>query len=292
MRNILITGTASKTGLGRAIVERFLLLESSDGDPITLHLLDKKPGEPGFPILTPRKWSRAQVIRYWHVDVTKSSDCVSLSQDLLASECRIDTLINCAGTHTLNYLENQTTTDFMRVIETNAAGILNMTRAFLPHLSHWPNGEEQFYGEITANPNPFKKDIVLNKREGGTVLNILSTAARVPMTASLAYQASKAAAWAMTEQLARELMPRHGISVFGISPNKLACTGMSLQVDERVKKVRGWDDAYMKKYSNTNICCGEETDVKTLSEFIVFLLSEKRRHKYLAGCILPYGHQR
>ena len=279
MRNILITGTSSETGLGRAIAQGFIDLCSADHQPghICLHLTDKFKTKHtwGGMVL---EFSAVRSIESALLDISNEHECEISSRRLIESGIRIDTLINCAGTHTLDYLENQTTEDFMRVINTNAAGILNMTRAFLPHLSHWPNGV------YTIGDNC--------PREGGTVLNILSTAARVPMTASLAYQASKAAAWAMTEQLARELMPRHGISVFGISPNKLACTGMSLQVDERVKKVRGWDDAYMKKYSNTNICCGEETDVKTLSEFIVFLLSEKRRHKYLAGCILPYGHQR
>jgi hypothetical protein len=34
---------------------------------------------------------------------------------------------------------------------------------------------------------------------------------------------------------------------------------------------------------------GEETDPAKLAEFIAFLLSSKERHKYLGGCILPYG---
>ena len=46
----------------------------------------------------------------------------------------------------------------------------------------------------------------------------------MPMTCSLAYNASKGAAHIMTLQLARELTKKHGITVFGIAPNKLKGT--------------------------------------------------------------------
>jgi NAD(P)-dependent dehydrogenase (short-subunit alcohol dehydrogenase family) len=43
----------------------------------------------------------------------------------------------------------------------------------------------------------------------GTVCNIISNASHVPMTNSLAYNASKAAAMMMTKQMARELWRDH-----------------------------------------------------------------------------------
>ncbi|MCI0552902.1 MAG: SDR family NAD(P)-dependent oxidoreductase, partial [Anaerolineae bacterium] len=124
---------------------------------------------------------------------------------------------------------------------------------------------------------------------GGTILNIISNASHMPMTGSLAYNASKGAAAIMTKQLARELKKTHDITVFGISPNKLAGTDMSEYIDERVLKMRGWTEEQAKKYQLDALPAGEETDPLVLADFVAFLLSQKDRHKYLAGCIIPYG---
>jgi NAD(P)-dependent dehydrogenase (short-subunit alcohol dehydrogenase family) len=123
----------------------------------------------------------------------------------------------------------------------------------------------------------------------GTVLNIVSNASHMPMTTSLAYNASKGAAHIMTLQLARELSKRHGITVFGISPNKLKGTEMSKDIEEQVIKHRGWTREYAEQYQINALLAGEETDPAQLAEFIAFLLSTKPRHKFLTGCILPYG---
>lgn len=165
-----------------------------------------------------------------------------------------------------------------------------MVQGFLPHLSKWKDGITPL--DSSAQTDPVQIRYNRENKQGGTVLNILSTAATVPMTASAAYQASKGAASILTLQLARELMNRHGVVVFGISPNKLAGTGMSNQVDARVAEVRGWTPEYTKQYSDSNILCGEETDPRVLGEFIAYLLSSPERHRHLAGTIIPYGYQR
>ena len=130
---------------------------------------------------------------------------------------------------------------------------------------------------------------LLEKLRGGTVLNIISNASHVPMTCSLAYNASKAAAHMMTLQMARELKKTHDITVFGISPNKLKNTGMSAATDARVPGLRGWTPEQAAEYQRAALPSGEETDPEVLAEFIAFLLSNKERHKYLNGCILQYG---
>lgn len=173
---------------------------------------------------------------------------------------KIDILINCAGVNEINYLEDTfDDKDWDRVMDTNAKGIYLVTRA------------------------------LLEKLRGGTVINILSNASHIPMTASIAYNASKGAAAIMTKQMARELGKTHNITVFGISPNKLRGTGMSSYIDQRVQEVRGWSKEQAREYQLAALPAGEETDPDTLAEFIVFLLSSKQRHKYLAGCDIPYG---
>jgi NAD(P)-dependent dehydrogenase (short-subunit alcohol dehydrogenase family) len=124
-------------------------------------------------------------------------------------------------------------------------------------------------------------------RGGGTVCNVISNASHMPMRMSLAYNASKAAAAMMTRQIARELGP--AVTVFGVSPNRLQGTPMSMEVDKQVSALRGWTWEETRQKQLEALPIGEETDPATLAEFIGFLLSNKRRHRYLHGAILEYG---
>lgn len=174
---------------------------------------------------------------------------------------RLDVLINCAGVNLIDWLENFTEEQWDEVMDVNAKGIFTMTKAYLPLLIE----------------------------SKGTVLNIVSNAAHMPMTCSLAYNASKGAAHIMTLQLARELTKKYGITVFGVAPNKLSGTGMSDAIDEQVVKTRGWTKEYAQQYQLNGLLCGEETPPERVAEFIAFLLQDKDHHKHLTGCILPYG---
>lgn len=171
----------------------------------------------------------------------------------------VDVLINCAGINHIEFIPKLAEEDWDRIIDTNAKGIFLVSQALLPLL------------------------------RGGTVLNIVSNASHMPMTSSLAYNASKGAAEIMTKQMSRELIKTHGITVFGISPNKLKNTGMSAYIDNKVQELRGWTAEEARNYQLASLPAGEETDPETLAEFIAFILSSKQRHKYFAGCIIPYG---
>ncbi len=174
---------------------------------------------------------------------------------------KLDVLINCAGINLIDWLEDFTDEAWDQVINVNAKGIFKMVQAYLPML----------------------------KESKGTVLNIVSNASHMPMTCSLAYNASKGAAHIMTLQLARELTKKYGITVFGIAPNKLKGTGMSAAIDDQVVTTRGWTKEYAQEYQLQGLLCGEETPPEKVAEFIAFLLQSKDHHKHLTGCILPYG---
>jgi NAD(P)-dependent dehydrogenase (short-subunit alcohol dehydrogenase family) len=173
----------------------------------------------------------------------------------------IDVLINNAGVNLIDWLPNFSEAKWDEVMDTNAKGIFLMTQAYLPQLI----------------------------KNSGTVLNIVSNAAHMPMTCSLAYNASKGAAHIMTKQLARELTKQHGITVFGIAPNKLGGTIMSDKIDEQVVATRSWTKEYAHQYQINGLLTGEETPPEAVAEFIVYLLHDKDHHKFLTGCILPYG---
>ena len=197
-------------------------------------------------------------------DVTDADDIWQITNDL--KDRPLDALINCAGVNWLTRFTDLASHDWERVMDTNAKALWVMTQALLPHLQR------------TAD-----------RDEGGTVLNIVSNAAHMPMTHSLAYNASKAAALMITLQMARELYKSHGVTVFAISPNKLAGTAMSRFIEERVPALRGWTAEEAAAYQRAALPIGEETDPEVVAEFIGFLLSAKYRHRSLHGCNIPYG---
>lgn len=172
---------------------------------------------------------------------------------------RVDVLVNCAGVNRLARIPDLTMAEWDKHMNVNARGMLLTVQTLLP--------------------------LLLN----GTVCNIISNASHVPMTASLAYNASKAAAAMLTRQMARELWPTHRITVFGVSPNRLADTAMSRSVDAQVSRVRGWSPQEVRDKQRAAMAIGEETDPAAVAEFVGFLLSTKERHRYLHGAIMEYG---
>jgi NADP-dependent 3-hydroxy acid dehydrogenase YdfG len=173
----------------------------------------------------------------------------------------VDILVNCAGINRTAWLQDLEEQTWDEVMDTNAKGIFKMTQWLLPSL--------------------------IGRR--GTVLNIVSNASHMPMTCSAAYNASKGAAHILTLQMARELTKKHDITVFGISPNKLAGTKMSRDIEAQVVRDRGWTPEFARQYQLNALLTGEETDPKQLADFVRYLLQSKAHHKFLSGCILPYG---
>lgn len=178
----------------------------------------------------------------------------------------LDVLINCAGINRTAWLEDLDELMWDRVMDVNAKGIYKMTQWALPRLIESAAGGA-----------------------GGIVLNIVSNASHMPMTCSAAYNASKGAAHILTLQLARELTKRYGITVFGISPNKLAGTQMSRDIEKQVVRDRGWTPEYARQYQLNALLAGEETDPTQLADFVRYLLQSKAHCKYLTGCVIPYG---
>lgn len=192
-------------------------------------------------------------------DMSHGDDVRAPNPERLADFPVVDVLVNCAGVNKIGWLGDFLERDWDEVMDVNAKGIYLMTKALLPAL----------------------------KAAKGTVLNIVSNAAHVPMRCSSAYNASKGAALILTKQLARELAP--DITVFSVSPNKLAGTAMSDSIDQQVVATRGWTLEAARKYQLASLLAGEETPVAAVAEFIAFLLQDKAHHKYLAGCDVPYG---
>ena len=177
----------------------------------------------------------------------------------------IDGLINCAGINQNEWFENITKEGFDRVMHTNAWSFVAMTQAVLPRLQK----------SAADGRNPF-------------VINIVSNAAHIPMTSSLAYNASKAAGLMITKQMAHELTNKYGITIFSISPNKLSGTGMSKEIEANVCKVRGWTPEFAAEYQRKALMHGLETPPEAIADHIANLIKSDG-YKYLSGCDVPFG---
>lgn len=193
-------------------------------------------------------------------DVSEGEDVRDPQGTYGAPPAGLDVLINCAGINRINWLQDVTDAEFDAVMDVNAKAIFTMTQWALEEL----------------------------KLSRGTVLNIVSNAAHMPMRSSLAYNMSKAAALMATKQLARELTSQ-GITVFSVSPNKLKGTGMSDDIDRQVVKTRGWTVEQAQQYQLAGLLTGEETDPQVVAEFVAYLLKDKRAHKHLSGCDMQVG---
>lgn len=194
------------------------------------------------------------------VDVTDETSIMLHGSKIALEHHRVDVLVNCAGINQLMPIPHLTKAHFENHMAVNAIGILHTVRVLLPIM------------------------------EGGTVCNVISNAARVPMRQSLAYCASKAAAEMMTKQMARELgIDSYGLTVFGVSPNRLAGTAMSKSVDAQVAELRGWSPEQVENEQRNRLSTRQETNPNMVAELIAFLLSHKPRHEYLHGCVLELG---
>jgi 3-oxoacyl-[acyl-carrier protein] reductase len=130
-------------------------------------------------------------------DVSKAADVRRLFAAMKEAFGSLDVLVNNAGVYQFGLLEAVTEDEFHRQFNTNVLGLLLATQEAAKHFG----------------------------AEGGSVINIGSTASRIapPMTAI--YTATKGAVDAVTHVLAKELAPRK-IRVNAINPGAVETEGV------------------------------------------------------------------
>ena len=101
---------------------------------------------------------------------------------------RLDTLVNNAGVMLLGPAVGAPLEEWQRMVQVNLLGLLYCTHAALPHLL------------AAAQSDP---------RQVSDVVNISSTAGRVPRSGSAVYNATKFGVVAFTEALRQEVTSRH-----------------------------------------------------------------------------------
>jgi 3-oxoacyl-[acyl-carrier protein] reductase len=121
------------------------------------------------------------------VDI-RDVEAVTAAIDSYAPDQGIDAVANIAGVYPPTTLETYTEDLYRRIFDVNVYGLLNVTRAALPHMA-----------------------------VGSAIVNFASVDAFTVSPGQLLYGASKAAVVMLTKELALELASR-GIRVNGIAP--------------------------------------------------------------------------
>ena len=150
----------------------------------------------------------------------------------------------------------------------------------------------EFFESIDVNCFGFVRLILLMRKldkfhKRAQACIVTSNAAQIPMSHSLSYNCSKAAANMMVRQMGRELDVQE-LTVFGVAPNKLAGTGMSKAIEDKVCEMRGWSPEIARSYQLAALPAGKETSPQACAHFIRQLL-EFPHDFTLHGTVLPYG---
>jgi NAD(P)-dependent dehydrogenase (short-subunit alcohol dehydrogenase family) len=173
----LVTGSAS--GLGRNIAEAVLAsgarLMATARDPSRLDDLVKKYGDK---------------VRTISLDVADEAAANAAVQAAVDAFGRLDVVVNNAGYGDIAPFEQLSPERFKAVIDTNFYGVVNVTRAAVPHM---------------------------RKQRSGCILQISSVGGRLTRPGSTPYHAAKWAVGGFTESLAQELSP-FGVKVCALEP--------------------------------------------------------------------------
>ncbi|MFQ5551465.1 MAG: SDR family oxidoreductase [Gemmatimonadales bacterium] len=192
---VIITG--GTRGIGRACVDLF----SADGADVTFFFRDST--EIANEVVASGR-AAGRRITAEQVDVRDRKACEA-AVERVATRCdRIDVLINNSGVIRDNLLPLLEDVDLETVLDTNVAGVFNVTRAVTPHMI---------------------------SRRAGKIINVSSVSAEKGGRGQTNYAASKGAINALTKALAVELAPRR-ITVNAVAPGVIE-TDLSREILER-----------------------------------------------------------
>jgi len=130
-------------------------------------------------------------------DVSKAADVQRIFADTKKAFGHLDILVNNAGVYEFAPLEQITEDQFHRMFNTNVLGLILATKEASKHFGP----------------------------EGGSVINVGSTASQITPPTSAVYTATKGAVDAVTHVLAKELGPRK-IRVNSINPGMIETEGV------------------------------------------------------------------
>ncbi|PDS62830.1 sorbitol dehydrogenase [Rhizobium anhuiense] len=174
----LVTGGAS--GIGKAVCERF----AAEGARVVVADLDGERCARVAQAIGPHAWGMA-------LDVTSQDSIEEAVRFTISTAGQIDILVNAAGIYDVESILDISRERTARVFQVNIEGLIFMTQAVARHM--------------------------VERGEGGRIINFSSQAGRRGEGPAVAYCASKAAVISITQSCALELI-RYGINVNAIAP--------------------------------------------------------------------------
>lgn len=229
---VLITGGSRGLGL---VLGRDLLSQGS-----RVALLARDSAELGRARATLSPGAAVQLVS---ADVTVRSQVDAAVAGVIAEHGRLDVVINNAGQILAAPFDDTTDEDFSAMMDVHLRGMLNVTRAALPHL---------------------------RRQGGGRVVNICSIGGRVPVPHLSAYCASKFAQAGLSGVLAEELRA-DGIHVTTVLPG-LMRTGSHVQAF-----FKGHQRAEYDVFSTVGGLPGSSMSAERAARLIVRAVREDRR---------------
>jgi len=178
-KQIIVTGGAS--GIGRAIVERFVQASA------TVHVLEinAEAAQKNLSHL-------GEAVKIHACDVANTTTVKNCIGNI-AKEYQINGLVNNAGIAHVGNVENTTENDLDRLYAVNIKGVYNCLHAVIPHLK---------------------------KNGGGVIINMASIASSVAVADRFAYSMTKGAVLTMTYSVAKDYL-QHNIRCNCISPARV-----------------------------------------------------------------------
>ncbi len=181
--------TGASKGIGAGIAKAL----GAEGAAVVVNYASSREGADRVVAEITSGGGRAVAIQ---ADVSKAADVLRLFAETKKAFGSLDVLVNNAGVYQFSPLESVTEDEFHRQFNTNVLGLLLTTQEAAKHFG----------------------------AEGGSVINIGSTASRTAPPMSAIYTATKSAVDAITHVLAKELAARK-IRVNGINPGGVETEG-------------------------------------------------------------------
>ncbi|MBT5902555.1 MAG: SDR family oxidoreductase [Opitutaceae bacterium] len=161
-------------------------------------------------------------------DATSKAELTSLRDAVIAKSGRVDVLVNGAGVNSPTPVMDIPEDEFDRIMNANLKGVLFACQVF---------------GEV-----------MLESADGGSIINIGSASARLPLSRVFTYSASKAAVHNLSKNIAREWATR-GVRVNLLVPGFFpAEQNRKVLTPDRIEQIMGHTP--MKRFGNSDELIG------------------------------------
>jgi 3-oxoacyl-[acyl-carrier protein] reductase len=190
LKNKVAVVTGASKGIGAGIAKGL----AAEGAAVVVNYASSKEGADRVVAEIVGKGGKAIAVQG---DVAKASDVNRIFAETKKAFGKLDVLVNNAGVYEFSPLEEITEERFHRLFNTNVLGLLLATQEAAKHFG----------------------------AEGGSIINIGSTASQITPPTTAVYTATKGAVDAITHVLAKELGPKK-IRVNSINPGMVETEGV------------------------------------------------------------------